>query len=345
MTSSRFFVPAEISRQPIPIGRPIANTVVYILDRYLNPVPVGVMGELYIGGVGLARGYLRRPALTAERFVPNPFAEHPGERLYRTGDLARYLPDGNIEFIGRIDHQVKIRGFRVELGEIESVLAEHPAVREAVVLARGETTDDKRLVAYIVPAERAAPSLSAIRDHLKERLPDYMLPAAVVFLAALPLTPNGKVDRRALPAPDATRPELASAYLAPRTPVEEVLAGIWADVLNLERVGVHDNFFELGGDSLSANRALMRIAREFGQDISLRDMLDSATPAALALLVHGEHTLSADPLPRMPSARSTPLSFAQQRLWFIDRLLPGSALYNIPIVARLRGPLAIDALE
>jgi len=223
--------------QSVSIGRPIANMQVYILDSYLQPVPIGVVGELYIGGTGLARGYLNRPELTAEKFIPNPFSGDPSSRLYRTGDFARYLPYGNIEFLGRIDNQVKIRGFRIELGEIESVLGTHPGVRETVVLAREDSPGDKRLVAYVVAAPAFFPSASELRSFLKQKLPEYMVPSAFVFLDALPLTPNGKLDRNALPAPDLSRPELEQGFVAPRTPLEEIIAQIWAEVLKVEKVG------------------------------------------------------------------------------------------------------------
>jgi len=225
----------------VPIGRPIANTRVYVLDAHRQPVPVGVAGELYIGGDGLARGYWNRPELTAERFVPDPFSAHPGARLYRTGDRVRYLPDGNLEFLGRLDTQVKLRGFRIELGEIEAVLARQPQVREAVVLLREDTPGDPRLVAYVVP--QGEPLVAAdLRAALKQQLPDYMVPAAFVPLPALPLTPNGKIDRKALPAPDAAA-YANRAYEAPVGEVETTLAQIWADVLTLERVGRHDNIW------------------------------------------------------------------------------------------------------
>ena len=229
------------------IGRPIANTQIYILDRQLQPVPIGVAGELHIAGDGLARGYLNRPELTAEKFIANPFSKVPGSRLYKTGDLARYLPNGNIELLGRIDNQVKIRGFRIELGEIESMLVQHPLIQQAVVLAREDTPGDHRLVAYAVATVGANPSADDLRRFLQQKLPDYMVPSAFMFLDSLPLTTNGKLDRKALPALDHSRPELDDAYTAPRTPVEEILAKIWAEVLKLDQVGIHDNFFELGG--------------------------------------------------------------------------------------------------
>ena len=266
----------------IPLGRPIANTKVYILDKHLQPVPVGVPGELYTGGDGLARGYLNHPELTAEKFIPDPFSAVPGARLYRTGDLARYLPDGNIEFLGRIDHQVKIRGFRIELGEIESVLGQHPGVRQATVLAREDEAGDKRLVAYVVPASEAPPTIRELRRYLGQKLPEYMIPSLFVSLNTLPLTPNGKVDRHALPAPEHTRPELEETYAAPRTPVEQSLAEIWANVLGLEQVGVSDNFFELGGHSLMAVQLFARIRKWAGIDLPLAILFRSPTIKALA---------------------------------------------------------------
>lgn len=273
-----------------PIGRPVANAQVYILDRYRSPAPVGVAGELYIGGDGLARGYLNHPDLTAEKFVPNPFSGKPGARLYRTGDLARYRGDGNIEFLGRIDQQVKIRGFRIELGEIESVLGQHAAVREGLVLAREDIPGDKRLVAYVVPSQDPAASAQELRGFLMHELPDYMLPSSFVFLDSLPLTANGKIDRRALPPPEQTRPELEETYAAPRTPVEELLAGIWAEVLKLERIGIHDNFFDLGGHSLKATQAMSRLCEAFHVEMPLRSLFEHPTVAGLAARISQNRT-------------------------------------------------------
>ena len=274
----------------VSIGRPISNTHVYILDRYRQPVPVGVRGELYIGGDGLARGYLNRPGLTAESFVPNPFGEEPGARLYRTGDLTSYLPNGKIEFLGRIDDQVKIRGFRVEPGEVEALLGQHAAIVEAVVVVRQNEQDgasstlgaDKRLVAYFVPAADREPTTQELRAFLKQQLPDYMVPSALVRLDAFPLTPNGKIDRAALPAPDWTRRDVVEAYVAPRTAVEESIARIWADVLGLERVGVHDSFFGLGGHSLLATQVMSRIAGVFQVQLPLRALFEAPTVAELS---------------------------------------------------------------
>ncbi|HIP97643.1 MAG TPA: amino acid adenylation domain-containing protein, partial [Anaerolineae bacterium] len=276
--------PSDWSALP-PIGRPIDNTQIHLLDKHLQLVPIGVPGELYIGGDSLARGYLNRPGLTAERFLPDPFSEEPGARLYKTGDLARYLPDGNIEFLGRADHQVKIRGFRVELGEIEAVLGGHPALREVVVLAREDGSGSKRLVAYVIPAQKPVPTVSELRDFLKEKLPEYMVPSAFVTLEALPLTPSGKVDRRALPAPDGARPELEGAFVAPRTPVEKELAGIWTQVLGVERVGIYDNFFDLGGHSLLATQVISRVRTTYQVDLPLRRLFETPTVAGLAALI------------------------------------------------------------
>ncbi|HEV2754809.1 MAG TPA: amino acid adenylation domain-containing protein, partial [Actinomycetota bacterium] len=266
----------DLEAATVPIGRPIINTAVYILDRRGNLVPKGVPGELYVGGTGVARSYVNRPALTAERFVPDPFSRVPGARLYRTGDRARYLPDGNIEFLGRVDHQVKIRGWRIEPGEIEACLVAHEAVRDAVVVARSDG-GDRRLVAYVVGDVATATEL---RAHVSKTLPDYMVPAHFVVLDELPLTPAGKLDRAALPAPEG-RPELEAAYAAPRTPAEEVLAEIWCEVLRLERVGIHDNFFELGGDSILSIQIVGRARDAFAVDLPLRALFDMPTIAAL----------------------------------------------------------------
>jgi amino acid adenylation domain-containing protein len=263
------------------IGRPVANTAIRLLDAHLNPAPVGVAGELYIAGVNLARGYLARPALTAERFVPDPFAREPGARLYRTGDLARYRPDGNIEYLGRMDHQVKIRGFRVEPGEVEAALSAHPSVRELCVVVREDAPGEKRLVAYVACDPSETPTTSDLFNFLKAKLPEYMTPSAFVLLDELPLTPNGKVDRRALPAPAQTRPELAEQFVAPRTPAEEVVAGIFAAVLDLRAVGVRDNFFELGGHSLLATRVVARVKDSFRTDLPLRAVFQTPTVEGL----------------------------------------------------------------
>jgi len=349
----------------IPIGKPIGNTQVYILGAQLNPVFLGTGGELYIGGDGLARGYLNRPELTEEKFIHNPFSTDPASRLYKTGDLARYLPDGNIEFLGRVDNQVKIHGYRIELGEVESVLLQHGAVRESVVIAnagysseqsrcdnRASTIEDsqseRRLVAYVVVND-PLPSVTDLRSFLKTKLPAYMIPSAFVFLDALPLTLNGKVDRKALPVPDHTRPELEESYQTPRTPVEELLAEIWAEVLRVEKTGIHDKFFDLGGDSLLATRVVSRILRVMQVEVPLRAFFESPTVAGLAERIEEirekEQGLRISPLLPVLRDKDLPLSFAQQRLWFLDQLEPGSSVYNILSAIQLAGTLNVSALE
>ncbi|KOP26728.1 amino acid adenylation protein [Hapalosiphon sp. MRB220] len=266
----------------ISIGRPIANTQIYILDSQLYPVPIGVTGEIYISGEGLARGFLNQPAITSEKFIPHPFSQTPGMRLYKTGDLARYLSDGNIEFLGRIDNQVKIRGFRIELGEIEALLNQHPGVQETVVIAREDIPGNKRLVAYVVSQAISAITVNQLRDYLKDKLPDFMVPSAVVLLKELPLSPNGKVDRKALPAPEEVRADLIGEFVLPRTPVEEKLTQIWVEVLKVEKLGIYDNFFELGGHSLLTTQLLAKVKEAFNLDISLRSLLEKPTVAGLA---------------------------------------------------------------
>jgi len=266
----------------IPIGRPLGNRQIYILDSQRGLVPIGVPGELHIGGSGLARGYLHRPELTAEKFIPNPFSKEKGARMYKTGDLARYLPDGNIEFLGRIDNQVKIRGFRVELGEIEAVLVQHPSVVEAIVIARKDQLDDKQLVAYVVFRKRSSVTNHEMRNFLRQKLPDYMTPSAFVMMDSLPLTPSGKIDRRALPAPDVERPGAEDFSVAPRSPIEEVVAGIWCEILGRNEVSVRDNFFELGGHSLLATQVISRLRKVFEVDLPLRTLFESPTVEELA---------------------------------------------------------------
>ncbi|MGZ4164918.1 MAG: non-ribosomal peptide synthetase, partial [Tumebacillaceae bacterium] len=264
----------------IRIGRPIANTQIYLLDNHQQLVPVGATGEIYIGGAGVARGYLNLPELTAERFVAHPFTDKQDERLYRTGDLARYLANGDLEYLGRIDHQVKLRGFRIELGEIEAVLAQHPAVREAVVVVREDVPGDQRLVAYVVAKDEALAS-TELRGYVANHLPEYMVPSAYMLLETIPLTANGKVDRKALPVPDATR-HAESEFVAPRTETEEQLAEIWQEVLRVEQVGIYDNFFELGGHSLMATQLLSRMRNAFEVELSLRLLFEMPTIASIA---------------------------------------------------------------
>ena len=270
------------------IGRPIANTQVYVLDAAMELLPFGAQGELYVGGIGVARGYLGRPSLTAERFIPDPFSSEAGGRLYKTGDVVRWLADGELEFIGRADNQVKVRGFRIELGEIEAALAAHDSVRDCVVLAREDESGDKRLVAYVVAADAGKSSVvitaTELRAHLKERLPEYMVPSAFVTLEALPINANGKVDRKALPEPDSSQ-TAAGEYVAPRDAVEEALCEVWAEVLRVERVGVHDNFFELGGHSLKATQVVSRLRRDMQVTLPVRSLFASPTVAEFAPLV------------------------------------------------------------
>ena len=272
----------------VPIGSPIANTRIYILDRERQPVPVGVPGELHIGGAGLARGYLGLPELTAEKFIPDALSETAGSRLYCTGDLARLLADGSVEFLGRTDHQVKIRGFRIETGEIEAALIQNPAVGEAVAVAREDTPGDKRLVAYVVPAQSHNPTVSELRLYLREQLPDYMVPSVVILLESFPRTPNGKLDRKSLPAPDRARPRLEEVFVPPSSPAEEIVAGIWAEMLGLDQVGAQDNFFDLGGHSLLAVRIQSRLSKEFQRQIPLLRLFQYPTVSALAQFLNEE---------------------------------------------------------
>jgi len=330
------------------IGRPIANTKAYILDQNLQPVPIGVKGELHLCGVRLARGYLNRPELTAEKFINNPFAHSPFNRLYKTGDLARYLPDGNIECFGRIDNQVKIRGFRIELGEIEAVINQNIDVQTSCVIIREDTPGDKYLVAYIVAHYERIPMISELRQFLSSKLPLYMVPQAFVFLESLPLTTNRKVDRRALPAPDKIG-NRRDQYVAPRNGIEEMLVQIWTEILKIEQVGIYDNFFEIGGHSLLATQLVSRIRSLFKIELPLRSLFGAATVAELAHLIGQlqQQNLTLTVPPILPRTKDTelPLSFAQQRLWFLDQLQPNSALYNIPMVLHFRGNLNQKALE
>jgi len=263
----------------IPIGRPIANTQVYILDDHLEPVPVGVVGELYIAGAGVTAGYLNQPERTAERFLKNPFVDDPQAKMYRTGDLARYTADGNVEFLGRGDDQVKIRGFRIELGEIEALLAQHPKVKQAVVLAKEDDRGEKRLVGYAVANREQELTGDSLRAYLKDQLPDYMVPSAIVLLPKLPLNPNGKIDRQALPEPEQVQ---TKAYVAPRTPTEEVIANIWAEVLHRDQISIEDNFFDLGGHSLLATQVISRIREQFHIELAMKVLFEQPTVMGLS---------------------------------------------------------------
>lgn len=333
----------------VPIGWPIANTQLYVLDTQLHPVPIGVPGELYIGGVGLARGYLNCPELTAERFIPHPFSDVPGARLYKTGDLARYRADGSLEFLGRCDTQIKLRGYRIELGEIETVLTQYPAIRQAVALPREDIPGDKRLVAYCVPHHGSIPSIYELRSFLQTKLPDYMVPAAFVVLDALPLTPSGKVDRQALLALDQVRPQMCEAFVSPRTPIEELLAGIWTHVLGIEAVGIYDNFFALGGHSLLAMQVISRLRRALQVEVPVRVLFEAPTVASLARhIAMVNQTAQSTPVPPLRAVSregAVPLTMTQEHLWDLDRLLPGAPFSNMSYAVQLTGALNVIALE
>jgi amino acid adenylation domain-containing protein/non-ribosomal peptide synthase protein (TIGR01720 family) len=331
--------PLPPDRGTPPIGRPLPQFQGLVLDDDLRPVPVGVRGELYVAGVGLGRGYLNRPGLTASRFVANPHGA-PGERMYRTGDLVRWNADGELEFLGRADGQVKVRGFRVELGEVEAVLREHPDVKDAVAAARPDSAGHKRLLGYVVAEPGRAPSGGELRDFLAERLPEYMVPTGFAVLDALPMSPNGKVDRKALPEPDLA--PAAPEFAAPRTPVEETIAQIWAEVLRVDRVGITDNYFALGGDSILSIQVVSRVRDALGVEMSPLTLFTHSTVAALAEAL-GDQLVQT--IPAVPDGGDHPLSFAQQRLWFLHQYEPDSTEYTVPLAVRLRGPLDLDALR
>ncbi|MEZ2133143.1 amino acid adenylation domain-containing protein, partial [Sinorhizobium sp. CB9] len=332
---------ASGSSGPVPIGRPIANTDLYVLNRFLNSSGIGVIGELYVGGKGVTRGYRGKPGQTAAVFIPHP--RRAGERLYRTGDLARWRKDGILEYIGRNDFQVKIRGHRIELGEIQAALLGHAGVREAAVIALDDAGGGKRLAAYVVAVDEDGVTAEALRTHLGGRLPSYMVPAAITFIDAMPLTVNGKLDRRALPDPELSS---GSAYVAPRTETEAALAAIWRDVLGLERVGVNDNFFEIGGHSLTAVRLTARLRQGLGHDVSLRALFDHPTVCGIAALIEGKAAVGQEAIPPRPAGlERIPLSPAQERLWFLWRLDPDSAAYTIAGSIRLEGALDADAMR
>jgi amino acid adenylation domain-containing protein len=369
--------------KPVLIGRPIANTQFYVLDKSLQPVPVGVSGELHIGGDGVARGYSNRPSLTDDKFVPNPFNRQPGTRMYKTGDLVRYRADGNIEYLGRIDHQVKVRGFRIELGEIESVLAAHPGVRENVVVVRQDRPDEKQLVAYWAAAAQSAPADTELRRHLSQKLPDYMVPSVFVSLPVLPRLPNGKIDRKALPAPDMNRG--GKVFAAAVTAVQKALAETWKGILRVDQVGLYDSFFELGGHSLLAMQLVARVRRVFKVEVTLQQFFAAPTLIEMSQAIDSTEGPSETAKPPVPGSTSVggptegeskkqgilpqvasrfpasalggleidrssitrvfPVSFAQQRLWFMEHLEPNTPVYNLAYAFRLRGSPNLQALR
>ncbi|WP_155766754.1 condensation domain-containing protein, partial [Mycobacterium intracellulare] len=330
--------PLKVDSGAVPIGAPVPGAALFVLDGWLRPVPAGVVGELYVAGRGVATGYVGRPALTGSRFVACPFGA-PGQRMYRTGDLVRWRADGQLDYLGRADEQVKIRGYRIELGEIQTALTALEGVGQAVVIAREDHPGDKRLVAYVTESSTGTVDPGELRTALGERLPEYMVPAAVVVLDALPLTVNGKLDTRALPAPEYHN----AGYRAPASPVEEILAGIYADVLGIERVGVDQSFFDLGGDSLLATRLVAVVNTSLDADLSVPTLFDAPTVGQLALRVGGDGGRR-EPVVAVERPEAIPLSFAQQRLWFIDQLQGPSAIYNIPAALRLTGRLDAEAL-
>lgn len=322
------------------IGRPIWNTEVYVLDAGLQPVPPGVVGELYIAGTGLANGYLGRPELTAERFVANPFGKL-GTRMYRTGDLVKWRKDGSLDYVSRADHQIKIHGFRIELSEVETVLSQHPHVEQVVVIVREDRPGDKRLVAYIVPDADGNLDLAEIRTYAGGSLPGYMIPSAIMMMSELPLTPNGKINRKVLPAPDFNL--LVSERVA-RNPQEEILCDLFAEVLSIARIGIDDNFFEIGGHSLLASRLMGRIRETLGVELGIGKLFESPTVAELAKQL--DSTQSArSAIQKVERPREVPLSFAQRRLWFLNCLEGPSPTYNIPVVIRMSGELNREALQ
>jgi amino acid adenylation domain-containing protein len=340
--------PEDPAQGPVPIGRPIANTSLYVLDERMQPVPAGIIGELYIGGEGVVRGYLARPELTAAVFLPDPFSDRAGSRLYRTGDLVRHLPGGHLEFIGRRDGQVKIRGYRIEIGEVEAALCQHPGIAEAVVLAREEERGERRLVAFFVPNGHPAPSSRQLAEFLRHRLLAWMIPSVWQEVESLPLTANGKIDRAALlMQPDGHH--LRRRVTAPRTPTEELVASVWCEILGLEQVGRADDFLELGGHSLMATRVLSRLRKIFSVELPFRLLIEAPTVTRVAARIESElakgRFVESPPIERVDRSGPLPLSFMQQRLWFLDRLAPGSPVYNIPGALLLEGDLDVGALR
>jgi len=356
--ATSFTAPADESWKSItniPIGKPITNTQCYIFDSNLYPVPIGVPGELCLGGAGIAYGYLNDPKLTAEKFIPDPFSESAGSRLYKTGDVVRYLADGNIEFIGRVDEQVKIRGFRIEPGEIEAILTSHPDVDEVVVATDEVSPGELRLISYVVPESGVQIDIEDLRQFSIANLPEYMVPGLYILMDTLPLTQNGKIDRRALPKPDWSKRRSSRDFVGPRSTIEKALVDIWTDVLGVENISVYDNFFELGGHSLLATQVISRMRGKLNIEIPLRKLFESPDIASISKQIEylgsgieGSGTSAIQPLPRDPSSgipiEPPLLSFAQQRLWFLEQLEPGSA-YNLPEAVRIKGNLDAQVLE
>ena len=341
--------PGDCRGGVVSIGHPIAGTRAYVLDPRMDHAPAGVAGDLYIGGAGLARGYLRRPELDAERFMPDPFQPEPGARVYRTGDRARCMPSGELEFLGRDDFQVKIRGFRIELGEIEASLTDHSSVRQAVVLAREDEPDDKRLVAYVVAATDPAPGSAALRAHLHGRLPEYMVPSAFVFLDALPLSSNGKIDRRALPLPPPDRPNLDVPYVAPGTPLESAICAMYSDLLGIENIGIDDGFFDLGGHSVIATQLVSRLRGAFQLELPLGRFFQSPTVRETARWISAEGRADGDhrvvSIPRTSRGGDVPLSLPQENVWFLQNLRPDNRAYHFQPTLRFRGRIDADVLR
>jgi len=334
----------------VPIGRPINNTTIYILDRGMQPVPIGMPGEIYVGGAGLARGYLNRPELTNDRFIRSPFSDDPNCRLYRTGDLARFEPDGNIEFLGRLDHQVKIRGHRIELGEIESAIMQHPEINHCVVTVYdNKSSAGNQLIAYLVPSKRSECAMTEVRRFVAGKLPEYMVPSQLVVLDHLPLMPNGKVDRNALPSPNAFTPQLTEGLVEPRTEMEELVAQVWREILKQEPIGINDNFFELGGHSLLAVQIVSKLCFASVKQLSLRVFFENPTVARLAQAlessVYDGDAFVLPPIKAVSHKGAIPLSISQEPFFIVDFLIGGAAFMNMPYAYRLSGELNVQALR
>ncbi|HEX8090084.1 MAG TPA: condensation domain-containing protein, partial [Blastocatellia bacterium] len=332
------------------IGRPIPNAKAYILDARLQPLPIGVTGMLWVGGAGVARGYLKKPDLTAEKFMPDPFSDEPGGRMYKTGDLARYFADGNIEFIGRADNQVKLRGFRIEIGEIEALINSYAGIKQCAVTMREDRPGDRRLVAYTVPSDGNSPYIDSLKMYLKRHLADYMIPSAFVTLESLPLTVNGKIDRRALPKPESPGDERREDYLLLSSPQNDLLSEVFARILGVEGPGVNDNFFELGGHSLLATQLLLEVENAFRVNLPLRAFFDNPTLAGLSEAIdtatRSQSGLEAPPLEPTSREEYLPLSYAQKWIWYLlEHQGASSEVYNIPFAVRLRGNLNYEAME